>query len=269
MCREPLGTVPFVRIGEHDIEYLWCGPPPTDAPTLVFLHEGLGSARAWRDFPAAICERSGRAGLVYSRWGCGGSDPIDRALDVRFMHQEALESLPQLLQQLGVERSILIGHSDGASIAIIYASEYPDVVDGLVLEAPHVFVEDVTVASISALRQAFDTSALEAKLIRHHGPNTRALFYAWTDVWLSPEFRRWNIQEQVAKLRCPVLAIQGTNDQYGTARQLHAIQAGLSKRSRSMVLSSCGHAPHMDQRTEVEDIVARFVIAETSASNVE
>jgi pimeloyl-ACP methyl ester carboxylesterase len=229
------------------------------APTIVFLHEGLGSIGQWRDFPATVCARTGWSGLVYNRRGYGGSDRFE-ALSPRFMHREALDVLPRLLERFEIARPVLFGHSDGGSIALIYAGSEAPAPAGLILEAPHVFVEDVTVARIAEVRDAYRRSGLRERLERHHGANVDTLFNGWTDIWLSDEFRGWNIEEYLATITCPTLVIQGADDEYGTLKQVNAIAAGLPG-AETLVLDACRHAPHIDQREKVETAVVTFLEA--------
>ncbi|RKQ86425.1 pimeloyl-ACP methyl ester carboxylesterase [Solirubrobacter pauli] len=222
---------------------------PGTEPALVFLHEGLGSVELWRDFPARVHAATGRRVFLYSRAGHGWSDLPDGPRTPRFMHEEALDVLPRLLAEHGLERPVLIGHSDGASIALIHASEHP--VDRLVLLAPHVFVEDVTVASIEAARTAFETTDLKARMARYHRDPERT-FRLWNDIWLDPAFRDWNIEDVLARVTAPTLAIQGAQDQYGTLAQLDLIEA------RRVVLD-CRHAPHLEAPEETLRAVTEFL----------
>ncbi len=249
----------FVSIDGARLEYVWYGPSPVHAPTLVFLHEGLGSVSQWRDFPAALCSRTGCGGLVYSRRGHGKSDAFMRPRSVRFMHDEALLVLPRLLQMFEIARPILVGHSDGASIALIYAGSGHGHPLALALEAPHVFVEEITVSRIAEVRDLYANTDLRTKLARHHGPNVDTLFRYWTDVWLRPDFRAWNIEEYLPSVECPVLVIQGNDDEYGTKRQVETIVSALGDRCDVLMLDACRHSPHVDQRAIVEKTMARFV----------
>lgn len=243
----------------HRLEYLWHGPAPSAAPTLVFLHQGLGSAAMWKAFPSALAARTGCGALVYSRRGHGGSDPWDGPRSSRFMHDEALTVLPRVLEALEVEWPILVGHSDGASIALIYAGAHVAPVRGLLLEAPHVFVEDLSVTSIAAARVAFDNGDLRARLERYHGPNTQAMFRGWNDVWLSPEFRAWTIEDYLPGVEVPMLVIQGLQDEYGTVAQVEAIRGQASGPVSVLLLDDCRHAPHRDKSREVLEAMATFV----------
>jgi len=251
-------TREYVTIDDCRLEYAWHGPPATEARTIVFLHEGLGSIDQWRDFPATLCARLGWGGLVYNRRGYGGSDRLG-PLSPRFMHREALDVLPRLLETFRISRPVLFGHSDGGSIALIYAgSEWPSPA-GLILEAPHVFVEDVTLARMAEVRDSYRSSDLRERLERHHGANVDTLFNSWTETWLSDEFRRWNIEDSLPTITCPMLVIQGADDEYGTLKQVNAIAAGLSGRGETLVLDACRHAPHIDQREKVETAVVTFL----------
>jgi pimeloyl-ACP methyl ester carboxylesterase len=242
------------------LEFEWHGPGPQDAPTLVLLHEGLGSVSTWRDFPARLAAATGCGALVYSRAGYGGSDPVPLPRPLRFMHDEALRSLPDVLRAAGVRDAVLVGHSDGASIALIHAgSGAATPVRALVLEAPHVFVEDLSVRSIAAAAEAFTSGRLRAALERHHGGNVEVAFWGWNRAWLDPGFRSWNLQEYLPAIRLPVLLIQGQDDEYGTVRQLDAITAGCAGPVERLVLERCGHAPHRDQPELTLEAITAFV----------
>ena len=247
----------FVSVHGHRLEYQRLGAGDASAPTLVFLHEGLGSIGQWRDFPARIARETGLPALVYARYGYGQSDVLQQPFGVDFMHREALESLPELLRALDIERPILIGHSDGASIALIYAgSGYA--LRGLVALAPHVFVEDISIEGIVAAKQAFESTDLPQKLARYHRDPAKT-FYGWNDVWLAPAFRSWNIERYLPAIRCPLLAIQGEGDEYGTMAQLDAIARRAGVPVELLKLQNCGHSPHRDQPEIVAQAVARFV----------
>lgn len=225
---------------------------------LVFLHEGLGSVELWRDFPDKVAARLDAPALVYSRFGYGRSDGLVAPRTIRFMHEEALDVLPALLDELGVALPLLVGHSDGASIALIHAAAARRPVAGLVLMAPHVFVEPVTVASIAAIRETYRTSDLQARLAKYHRRVDDA-FLGWADTWLRPEFRDWSIEELLPRVTAPALLIQGRDDQYGTLDQLDRIEAGMGASVSRLVLEACGHSPWRDQETAVIDAIAAFV----------
>jgi pimeloyl-ACP methyl ester carboxylesterase len=248
----------FEVLGQH-LEYRWIGPRPDAAPTIVFLHEGLGSAGMWRDFPDRVAEAAGCGALVYSRRGYGASDPIAGPRPVRFMHDEALSVLPAVLAHSELDKIILFGHSDGASIALIYAGACLGPLCGLILEAPHVFVEPVCLESIAGMARAYETTDLAKRLARHHGANTDSMFRTWAEVWLRPEFAAWNIEEVLPAITSPVLVVQGEDDEYGTVRQVEAVLAGVAGPAEALVLPGSGHSPHRDHPAEVLAATARFI----------
>ena len=240
------------------LEYEWVGR--ADAPAvMVFLHEGLGSVAMWRDFPARLCAATGLRGLVYSRPGYGKSTPrpAGEHWQPDFMHRQAREVLPALLQSLQVERPWLFGHSDGGSIALLYAAAFPDALRGAIVLAPHILVEEISVASIQQARETYLTTDLKHKLARYHD-DVDSAFWGWNDVWLSPAFRSWSIEEEVRAIRCPVLAIQGRDDEYGTLEQVEGI-ARRVPHARLLELAACGHSPYKDQPAAVIAAVQDFV----------
>lgn len=247
--------------GGQVLEARWIGPDPGGAPTIVFLHEGLGSTSLWRDFPDRLAAAAECGALVYSRLGYGASDPVPGPRPVRFMHDEALDVLPGVIEHFGLRDVVLFGHSDGASIALLYAAAHPGAVRALVLEAPHVFVEPVCVGSISRLVEAYETTDLPARFARHHGANAEAMFRSWADVWLRPEFAAWNIEDVLPAVIAPVLVVQGENDEYGTVRQVDAILNQVGGPAEALLLRDCGHSPHRDQPEKVLEAAARFVAA--------
>jgi len=248
-----------VRIDGYRLEYRRIGPPAPDRPALVFLHEGLGSVSLWRDFPDRLCARTGCSGLVYSRAGHGASDQRLTPRSPGFMHEEALGLLPQVLQAFQLRDVILIGHSDGASIAIIATGAGTVRPRALILEAPHVFVEEVTIHSIRDTVDRYRTTDLRDRLARHHGPGLDRLFDDWATVWLSPGFRSWNIEASLHGIECPTLVIQGEDDEYGTPKQVEAIGNALGDRSEILMVPGSRHAPHADQRAAVEEAMAEFI----------
>ncbi len=242
------------------LEYAWIGSESDGGPVIVFLHEGLGSLAMWKDYPAALCAAAGARGLVYSRYGYGRSTPrpAEEKWPVDFMHVQAKEVLPALLTSLRIDEPVwLFGHSDGASIALLYAAEHAERVAGLVAVAPHVFVEDVSVASIEQARVAYAATDLRRRLARYHDDPDSA-FRGWNDVWLDPAFRGWNIESCLTGIRCPVLAVQGEDDEYGTMAQVDAI-AQLVPQTRLLKLSACGHSPHRDQPVALTEAVVAFL----------
>jgi pimeloyl-ACP methyl ester carboxylesterase len=247
----------FVTVQGRKLEVRRFAGTNSDAPTLVFLHEGLGSISLWRDFPAQVVERSGCNAVVYSRYGYGNSDVLQEARNVRFMHDEALLVLPELFEKLSIREPVLIGHSDGGSIAIIYAGA-GNPVRGLVLMAPHVFGEEWGLKSIAEAKVAFETSDLPRKLGKHHLDAAKT-FWGWNNVWLLPEFRNWNIEEYLPGIKSPVLAIQGFEDQYGTMAQLDAIRAKAGGPVETLKLRDCRHSPHRDQLAAVLEAISRFL----------
>ncbi len=254
---------------EYLLDYEWIARERLSAPLLVFLHEGLGSVAMWRDWPRKLCDAGGLRGLVYSRPGYGRSTPRprDEKWPVDFMHQQAREVLPAFLQALGVnaasEPPWLVGHSDGASIALIYAASFPERVAGVIALAPHVFVEDLSIESIERTRETYlattDTqrSTLRVKLARYHEDPDSA-FWGWNDIWLNPAFRSWNIEALLAAITKPVLAVQGEDDEYGTMAQLDSI-ASHAPHSQLLKLPACGHSPQRDQPQQVIEAAADFV----------
>jgi pimeloyl-ACP methyl ester carboxylesterase len=251
--------VEFVQAGGHRLEVMRIDAARPDAPgTLVFLHEGLGSIALWKEFPARVAQRTGRAAVVYSRYGYGRSDRLTEPRAVDYMHREALDTLPEVLEHLHVSDPILIGHSDGASVALIYAGAQRGPLRGLVAMAPHVFVEDVSVSSIEEAKIAFDTTDLPARLARYHD-DAQATFRGWNDIWLSPAFRHWNIESYLAGIGVPALLIQGVDDQYGTRAQVDAIARQVRGPVDVAMLERCRHSPHVDAPDATIDAIAGFV----------
>ena len=249
--------MPFLQVGGHRIEYERITVARDDGPTLVLLHEGLGSMAMWRDFPGRLAHATGCNAVVYSRYGYGKSDPLGENRGVRYMHDEALVALPALIDKLAIPWPILVGHSDGGSIALIHAGAGKRAVTGVVTLAAHVLVEDVSVASIAAAKTAFATTDLRARLARYHD-NVDVMFRGWNDIWLHPDFRAWNIEEYLPGIACPVLAIQGEDDEYGTMEQMRRIGAKV-KDVELLALEDCRHSPHRDQPDAVLEAVTRFV----------
>ena len=247
----------FVTVDGKTLETLLIEAPATQTPTIVMLHEGLGSLALWKDFPYAIAERTGCGVLVYSRYGHGNSDRLLEKRPVGFMHHEGEVVLPELLRIFGIERPILLGHSDGGSIGLIYAGKFPNSPLALILEAPHVFVEDLSVASIAAAKLNFQTTDFREKLARYHA-HVDESFWGWNDIWLDPAFRWWNIESYLDTIRCPILCIQGEQDEYGTPKQVEAIR-GRVPGTEIVMLADCKHSPHRDQREKTLGAVERFV----------
>ncbi len=249
----------WVTIGGTRLEFvrLRSAHPRDDAPAIVFLHEGLGSLAMWRDFPQRIADATGCEAVVYSRAGYGRSDAASLPRAVRYMHDEGLEVLPALLASLAIEKPILFGHSDGGSIALICAGGTETPLSGLILIAPHVMVEDISVASIAQAKVAWQTTDLPTRLGKYHA-DVDAVFRGWNDIWLHPDFRAWNVEEYLSGIACPVLAIQGEDDEYGTMAQVERIAAQI--RDVDLVkLADCRHSPHKDQPEAVIEAVGNFV----------
>ena len=243
------------------LETKWLGPRNTeDNRVLVFLHEGLGCVEMWREFPQALCKRTGLPAFIYSRQGYGKSDPIPLPRSEWFMHDEGLEVLPKVLDAAGITRANLIGHSDGGSISIINAGGVQDPrVETIVLLAAHVFIEEVTLDSIKETRKAFQTSDLRDRLVKYHGDNVDCAFWGWNSVWLNPNFKDWNIEEYLPHINVPTLAIQGNEDQYGTIAQVTAIQEGIRRNVQVEMFPECGHSPHFDQKEKTLNVISSFL----------
>lgn len=263
----------LLRLDGGRLEVEWVGAAPGSAPTLVFLHDGLGCIDTWRDFPAVLAGALGCPGLVYSRAGYGGSDPVPGPRAPRFMHDEASIALPRLLAALGIDDAVLVGHSDGASIALLSSAGAAGAagsagrsprspagsVRALVLEAPHVFVEPLSLESIARLRDGYEGSRLAGRMRRYHGAKADQCFHGWADVWLQPEFRGWNIEEVLPRITCPTLVIQGENDEFGTLAQVRAIAARSAGPVETSILPRCGHSPHLQQREAALEVMTRFL----------
>jgi pimeloyl-ACP methyl ester carboxylesterase len=255
------------------IEYQWLGAAQAAGPLLIFLHEGLGSLAMWKDFPARLCAAAGCRGLVYSRPGSGRSTPRDAGerWGADYLHRQACSVLPAVLDALEVDSRRnppwLFGHSDGGSIALIYAARHPGLVAGLVLLSPHILVEDLSIRSIAKARAAYldsDANEFKHKLGRYHDDPDSA-FWGWNDIWLAPAFRDWSIEDEISAIGCPLLAVQGQGDEYGTLEQIHGIQRRLPQ-TRSVELADCGHSPHRDQPEALIAQVVSFVDAETAGA---
>lgn len=251
----------FIEAGGIRLECAWISRREKEtSPTLVFLHEGLGCVALWRQFPKDLSEALGLPGFVFSRQGYGASDPIPLPRPVEFMHHEGLKVLPKVLDAAGIEQAILIGHSDGGSISIINAGGVQDPrIKAIVLLAAHVFNEDVTVASIEEAKTAYETTDLRQKLGKYHGDNVDCAFWGWNRVWLNPDFKAWNIEEYLPNVQVPALVIQGEDDQYGTAAQVKAIEAGLAVGTRVEMLADCGHSPHLEQADQTLSLAKTFI----------
>jgi pimeloyl-ACP methyl ester carboxylesterase len=254
--------MPFVELASHRIEYERIEIARAPRPPLVFLHEGLGSVAMWRDFPGRVAHATGCDAVVYSRHGYGRSDPLTAPRTPRYMHDEALVALPELLERLAIDRPILVGHSDGGSIALIHAGAGGRPLTGVVTLAAHVMVEDISIASIAAARSAYAATDLRGRLSRYHA-DVDSAFLGWNRIWLAPEFRDWNIEAYLPGIRCPVLAIQGEDDEYGTMEQMRRIGARVPD-VELLALQDCRHSAHRDQPAAVIEAITRFVDRVTS-----
>ena len=256
-----LSPTGHLRIGAADLEYRMIGPSPEQAPTIVMLHEGLGSVGLWGDFPDKLQAATGVGVFVYSRAGYGASSPVTLPRRLDYMHVEALDVLPKLLDAIGFRRGLLVGHSDGASIASIYAGSHQDHrVQGIALIAPHFIVEDVSVKSIAEIKTAYETTNLREKLSRWHKDVDNA-FYGWNGAWLDPKFREWDISEYLAYIRVPIAILQGVNDQYGTMRQAEIAQEECYCPVDVSIIQGAGHSPHREAPEPTLQVVAEFANA--------
>lgn len=247
-----------LKAGGKSLEYAAWGPKPTEAPTLVLIHEGLGSVALWRDFPQALVDATGFGVLAYSRAGYGASDPVDLPRPLDYMTQEATGVLGHVLDAAGIEQAVLLGHSDGATIATIYAGSVSDMrIRSLILMAPHFFTEPMGLAAIKAAGEAYASGDLKAKLSKYHA-HVDVAFNGWHGAWTNPEFAAWNVADAIDHLRIPVLAIQGRDDAYGTLAQIEEIETRIYSPVETAILDNCGHAPHLDQPHATIDAIREF-----------
>lgn len=251
--------MPVVSVDGVDLDYLWLEGTGAPGPVLVFLHEGLGSISQWKDFPARLVAETGLPALIYARQGHGWSAPLSGPRPVDYLHHEARTVLPAVLAQFGLDRPFLIGHSDGASIALIYAAEPDAAVAGLILEAPHIFVEEITLAGIRDAVTAWQTTDVPQRLGRHHR-DAETIFNRWHEVWLSPAFRDWNIEALLPRITAPTLLIQGRDDAYGSPEQIYATQRQVSGPADALLLPGCGHTPHREKAETVLTEMRTFVL---------
>lgn len=249
----------FTLVNGAPIEWSWVGPAPEEAPTLVFLHEALGCVDAWREFPANLAARLGFGALSYSRAGFGRSGPGVLPLPLDYHRREALDGLPQMLDQAGIRRAVLVGHSDGGTMALLRAGTAQDPrVCALVTIAAHVFNEDVTIDGIEAAKRNYHAE-FKPRLLRYHGNKASAVFWGWSDIWLSPAFRSWTITRALAGITQPLLAVQGADDRYGTLAQLNTIVEQVAGPAARLVIPACGHVPHLEKKEELIDAIAGFL----------
>jgi len=250
--------LPKVNVLGRDLEYELISAHQIYRPTLVFLHEGLGCIAFWRDFPQQVARATGCRTLVFSRQGYGDSDPAPAPRTARYMHDEALEMLPATLAALGIGRPVLVGHSDGGSIALIHAGAFPGQISGVAVMAPHLWVEEEALAGIRQAGQVWESTDWPAKLGRYHRDGQR-VFHDWHDTWLSAEFRDWNIESCLPQITVPVLAIQGEDDEYATLRQIEAIAEQVPGEVELLKLADCRHSPHRDQPEAVLKALGHYI----------
>jgi pimeloyl-ACP methyl ester carboxylesterase len=256
-----LSTTGFLRIGTSGLEYRMIGPAPSTAPTIVMLHEGLGCVGLWGDFPEKLQAATGAGIFLYSRTGYGASSPAKLPRQPDYMHREALDVLPAVLDAVGFRRGLLLGHSDGASVAAIYAGSHQDHrVQGVAMIAPHFIVEDISVKSIAEIKTAYETTGLKAKLARWHRDVDNA-FYGWNAAWLDPAFRDWDISECLGYIRVPVAILQGVDDKYGTMRQIEIAREECYCPVDVTVIPGAGHQPHREAPGATLDAIADFANA--------
>jgi pimeloyl-ACP methyl ester carboxylesterase len=256
-----LAPTGFLNIGGAELEYKWLAPQVADAPTIVMLHEGLGCVGLWGDFPDKLRVATGAGVFLYSRAGYGQSSPVMLPRPLDYMHREALDVLPKLLDEIGFRRGLLLGHSDGASIAAIYAGAHQDHrLQGVALIAPHFIVEDLSVKSIAEIKTTYETTELRPRLARWHKHVDNA-FYGWNGAWLDPKFREWDISDYLAYIRIPVLVVQGVDDQYGTMRQVAIAQEECYCPVVLKVISGAGHSPHREAPGATLDAIVQFAEA--------
>lgn len=245
-------------LGDHGLEFIRFAPAVAGAPSVVMLHEGLGSVAMWRDFPARLAAVTGAEVIAYSRRGYGASSPRPASYGVDYMHAEARETLPRLFEFWGLDAPVLLGHSDGASVALIHAAEPDTPVRAVAVMAPHIMVEPISIQSIEFAREQFHATDLKQKLGRYHDDPEQA-FMGWNDIWLDPTFRDWDIRPLLSEIRCPVLAIQGEDDAYGTMAQIDGIAAAAGGPVRLLKLAGCGHSPQRDKPEETLAAIRAFL----------
>ena len=249
----------FLKLNSQKIEIQWHRKEEKNRPVLIFLHEGLGCTRMWKNFPEKLSGLTGCPALIFSRFGYGSSDPCPLPWKINFMHKEALRILPNIIKKAGIKNYILIGHSDGGSIGIIFSgSPYTKGLKGLITEAAHVFCEQKSVESIKQAKSYYEHKDLKQRLEKYHKGNTENAFRGWNDVWLTPKFINWNIEKYLNKIEIPMLAIQGKNDQYGTVKQIRSIQRRV-KHVKTCLIDDCSHSPHFEQQKIVLNVMAEFV----------
>lgn len=264
--------IKYVFAGGHKLAYQWVNNNPDDSgkPVIVFLHEGLGCMKLWRDFPESLCRMTGCRGLMYDRYGYGLSEKVDKPRENDFLYHEASSVLPELLENLCITEPVLLfGHSDGGTISLIFSALYPEKTAALVAEASHIFLEPVTLRGIKQAIHDYRSNGLREKLAKYHGSNTDSMFYSWASVWTSQETSGWTIELILPEISAPVLAIQGENDNYGTALQTETITSGVRGYSEILHIPYCGHTPHHEQRETVLKQTAAFFASQLEMANAE
>ncbi len=252
----------FIEAAGRRLRAQWiCGSADGKRPVLVFLHEGLGGIGQWRGVPQDLCRQTGHRGLVYERWGFGESDRLILPRPNDYLTHEAEQALPAVLEACGIVRPILIGHSDGGTIALLHAAAHPENTKACVCVAAHVFVEEVTLEGIRGVVARWESGDLKPRLARYHGANTETMFQGWAETWLRPDFRDWNIEAHLPAVVCPILVMQGEHDEHATPAQVEAIIRGVSGPVETYVVPACGHSPHLEAREDVLARMARFIAA--------
>ncbi|MEA3497370.1 MAG: alpha/beta hydrolase [Bacteroidota bacterium] len=252
--------MPFIFINNNKINYHFINKDyiSENSPILLFLHEGLGSIEQWNDFPALLSKQTKLPALLYDRYGHGKSEKLKEKRKVDYLHTEAFEYLPMLLKKLKINNKlILFGHSDGGSIALLFASKFKNKTAGIITEAAHVFVEEITLKGIEEAKKKFEI--IKLLIEKYHGQNTEPMFYNWADRWLSNDFRNWNIENDLKKITCPALAIQGKKDKYGTKKQVESIVNNINKNAKALLIPNCGHNPHLEKQEYVLKKTLRFI----------
>ncbi|MCD4680042.1 MAG: alpha/beta hydrolase [Bacteroidales bacterium] len=252
----------FVKVKGHDLHYRFLCEEyrNPENPVIVFLHEGLGSIPQWKEFPGAICEKLKLPGLLYERYGYGQSDILEEERDKYYLIYEGIEALPELLEELRVKNNlILIGHSDGASIALAYASKYSNNICCLIAEAPHVFIEDISARGIEFTIRAFENTKLKSSLEKFHGHRTESMFYGWANTWTSKGNFSWNMEYMLSDISCPVFVIQGEEDEYGSDKQVYSIVNKVSGPAKSLLIPDCGHTPHFQMNEIVMNEMITYI----------
>jgi len=252
----------FVTINNKSIFYQFIheeyGKP--SSPLLIFLHEGLGSIRQWKDFPYRLCREMKYPGILYDRFGYGRSESLIEERQHDYLHREAYDYLPALIRELGIQNpQILVGHSDGGTISLLYASSFPEQLVAVVTIAAHVFVEDCTIKGVQSMREAYPDSRLQSALFKYHGSKTDQMFYAWANLWTNPGFKHWDITEAIKNISCPLLCLQGEKDEYATEEQLHRIENVVKGNCNTFLIPACGHSPHLQKQSEVLAKIISFL----------